>query len=176
MSRNRAAIAVHVLRQVKALPCSGKASSVGLFTNLRTGAGGVSPVEAPARGILTMVMLIAAADGRVEATSIKQVVNMCSDSPLFHAIGRMRTHEIVQDILVKLRSQGADACLAEARVLLTSKQVETAMCFAVRTAMADGHIDDAALNKLAAMGERMGLPFDSFEEIVAVMQMLQRAA
>ncbi len=150
---------------------------MGLFSNLRAAvSSGPSPAEATARAVLTIPLLAAASDGQIEENEANQIINMCAFNPIFLTLGGKRTSEIAAEITAALRSRGAEACFAEAKAALGPKQVETAMCFAIRVTLADGQVNEAEIRTLSAMGERLGLPFETFEKIFSVMVMMQRAA
>ncbi|MBN2629115.1 MAG: tellurite resistance TerB family protein [Rhodobacteraceae bacterium] len=150
---------------------------MGLFSNLRSAVGAApSPAESNARAVLTVALLTAAADGKIEEIEFHQIVNMCTYSPIFHAVGPKRTMELAQEVLADLRKTGAEACFASAKAVMTARLAETAMCFAVRTALADGSVDQSEIQTLSAMGERLGLPFATFEKIFDIMVMMQRPA
>jgi tellurite resistance protein len=149
---------------------------MGLFSSLRNGIQGPNLAESTARAVLVPPLLVAAADGKIDATEVHQIINMCSYSPIFHAVGAKKMNELADAILADLRSKGAEHCFAQAKSTLTPPLVETAMCFAVRTALADGSIDKSEINTLCTMGERLGMTEQKFTQILEVMVMLQRPA
>ncbi len=149
---------------------------MGLFSNLRAAATGPNPAEATAKSVLAMPLMVAAADGSIDDSETHQILNMCAFSPIFHAIGADRTQKLAVEIVQTLKTSGAEAVFAEAQKALTPKMVETAMCFAIRTAFADGHLDESEKKMLITMGERLNLPEQTFMQIFAVMAMLQRPA
>ena len=150
---------------------------MGLFSKLRNAdKSQVSQSEEIARGVLAMPILVAAADGNIDESEINQIINMCSYSPIFHAIGAPRTLELCKEIVTQRGSEGAEAVFARALQSLPAPQRETALCFAVRAALADGHFDQSEKDMLMAMGERMGVPAEKFVQIFEVMAMLQRPA
>lgn len=148
---------------------------MGLFSKLRAGApANVKTDTEVARAVLSMPFMVAAADGKIDEIEIDQIMNMCSFSPIFHAIGLPKTTEMAKDIMVQLRSEGVSPVFSRAKDVLSPKLRETALCFAVRTAFADGHVDDSEREMLMTMGSNMGVSPEKFLQIFEVMSMLQR--
>lgn len=148
---------------------------MGLFSNLRK-APAASAADANAKAIIAMPLLIAAADGSIDEAEILQITNMCAFSPIFHAVGAQKTRALIDDCLATVKSSGAEALFTEVKDTLSPKMIETAMCFAIRTALADGVLEDSEKAMLMAMGQRLGLPEATFLQIFDVMVMLQRPA
>ncbi len=150
---------------------------MGLFSNLRAAvSSGPSPAEATARAVLTIPLLAAASDGQIEENEANQIINMCAFNPIFLTLGRqahVRDRGRDHGRLAQPRRRGL-LCRGQGRA--GAKQVETAMCFAIRVTLADGQVNEAEIRTLSAMGERLGLPFETFEKIFSVMVMMQRAA
>ncbi len=149
---------------------------MGLFSNLRGSTQTKTPDDAAARAVLTMPLLVAAADGKIDPSELDQILNMCTFSPIFHVIGAERMLSLAKEIIADHRSNGADATFAKVRASMTPKLAETAMCFAIRTSMADGNVSDAEFKMLAELAARVNLPAETFHKIFEVMVMLQRRA
>jgi tellurite resistance protein len=148
---------------------------MGLFSNLRSAAAPArSPSDDTARAIIAMPLLVAAADGKIDEAELIQIVNMCAFNPLFHAIGAERTRALIQENLATLRAKGAEHLFASVVDSLSPRLRETALCFAIRTALADGQLEDSEFEMLKAMGMRMGVPAEAFGKMFEVMAMLQR--
>lgn len=149
---------------------------MGLFSNLRKATNGASTAETTAKAVLSMPLMVAAADGQIDDAEVHQILNMCAFSPIFHAVGAERTHQLAQEAVNILKTKGAEALFMEVKGSLSPNLVETAMCFAIRTSLADGHLDDREKDMLIAMGQRLDLPQETFMKIFEVMMMLQRPA
>lgn len=149
---------------------------MGLFSNLRKGVSAPAPSDAAARAVLTPALMVAASDGNLDRSELDQVINMCAYSPIFQAIGPERMLGLAKEILQQYKSTGAEVTFASVRANLTSNLAETAMCFAIRTAMADGNVSKDEFEMLATMAQRIGLPAETFGKIWDVMIMLQRRA
>lgn len=149
---------------------------MGLFSKLRGGTAATDPVDDIARGLLSMPFLMAAADGNIDKTEIDEIIRMCALNPVFHQIGAPRTTELANEIIKDLQSQGANAVFERGVQALSPALRETALCFSVRVAVADGHIDQSEKDTLAALGQRMDIPVEQFMQIVDVLMMLQRPA
>lgn len=149
---------------------------MGLFSNLRKQTGGHSVADQTAKAVLAMPLLVAASDGRVDDSELDQIINMCAFSPIFHAVGAQRTKDLLMEIAKDIRDRGAESLFSDVKATLTPKMVETAMCFAIRTALADGVLEQSEKDTLIAMGSRLALPPETFTKIFDVMAMLQRPA
>jgi hypothetical protein len=144
---------------------------MGIFTAIRE-----KPTDRVARATLSLPLLIAAGEGRPAGAELTRVSNICAYSPVFQAIGPARTHEIALDLLDQLEEKGAEALLARARRALPPKLRETALCLAIRTALAEGTLSDADYATIKAMAQEMEIPSDTVARMFEVMVMLQRAA
>jgi tellurite resistance protein len=149
---------------------------MALFSSLRSGIAGRNPKDDTARSVLALPLLVAASDGEIGKSEIDQIINMCAFSPIFHAVGAQRTGELVNAIVADLRSKGAEHVFTAAGGNLPAPLRETALCFAIRTALADGTVVDKEKEMLLTMGQRLGVPEATFYKIFEVMLMLQRPA
>lgn len=149
---------------------------MGLFSSLRSGIAGRNPNDDAARAVLALPLMVAASDGKIDDSEMHQILNMCSYSPIFHAVGAQRTVDLGKAILTDLRSKGAEHVFAAATATLSPAMRETALCFAIRTALADGSLSNEEKQMLAVMGDRLGVPEATFIKIFEVMMMLQRRA
>lgn len=149
---------------------------MALFSKLRSAAPAANSAETAARGVLSISLLAAAADGQIDEAEMLQIMNMCAFSPIFHAVGAKRTHEIAGEVLKDLRSKGANPLFESAKSMLSQPLRETALCFAIRAALADGYLDPGEKNALAAIAERLEVSADDFVQMFAVLAKLQRPA
>jgi uncharacterized tellurite resistance protein B-like protein len=95
---------------------------MGLFSNLRGTAPAKAPSDTAARAVLTMPLMVAAADGKIEQSELDQILNMCAFSPIFQAIGVDRLLNLAKEIIADHRSQGAEATFAKVRAGMTPWQ------------------------------------------------------
>jgi tellurite resistance protein len=149
---------------------------MGLFSSLRSGIAGRNPNDDIARSVLALPLMIAASDGKIDDSEMHQILNMCAYSPIFHAVGAQRTVDLGKAILTDLRAKGAEHVFAAATASLPPALRETALCFAIRTALADGSLSGDEKQMLIVMGERLGVAEATFVKIFEVMMMLQRRA
>jgi uncharacterized tellurite resistance protein B-like protein len=149
---------------------------MGLFSNLRAAATSArSPADDHARAMLAMPLMVAASDGRIDEMELIQLTNMCAFNPIFLELGGKRTQELMAENLQVLRSKGAEHLFASVLATLPPRLRETALCFAIRTALADGNLADAEFEMLKVMAMRMEIPAETFGKIFEVMAMMQRA-
>ena len=148
---------------------------MGLFSSLRGKPANDAGTQI-ARSVLVMPLVTAVADGKLDDLELREVVNLCAQSPIFLAIGAERTLQLAKEVLADFGKRGAEAVFAEALQTLTPALCETAFCFSVRVAVADGHLDQSEKDTLSAMGSRMGIPVEKFNQILEVLGMLERPA
>ena len=145
---------------------------MGLFSNLR---GKPATIDTSvARGMLALPLITAAADGSVDRSEIDEIVTLCSQNPIFQKLGAPATVKLLEDLAGDLKRAGGEAVFVEAVNALSPKLRETALCFAIRIAVADGTMDRQEIATLVAMGERMGIPEEQFGKIIEVLMMLHR--
>ena len=149
---------------------------MGLFSNLRKSAATPTGDEAVAKAVIAMPLMVAAADGQIDQAEMAQITNMCTFSPIFHAVGVETTQKLALACLETIKSTGSEALFTEAKAALSPQLAETALCFAIRTALADGVLEDSEKTMLMAMGQRLGVPEETFVKIFEVMIMMQRRA
>lgn len=150
---------------------------MSLFSKLRGGTSQAAIQDAQiARSILTLPLLVSAADGKIDDVELLQISNMVAFSPVFHKIGADLARKLALEIMSELRAKGATEVFIQARDAMAMPQRETALCFAIRTALADGHLDKSEHEMLVKMGESLGIPPEKFVQIFEVMVMMQRPA
>ena len=148
---------------------------MGQFFNLRDHTGRTRVEDETARAVLALPLLVAAADGEISPPETTQITNMCAFSPVFHAIGPDRTMALAGEVVAELKARGATEVFKRAAAVLSPNLRETAMCFAIRTALADGKLEEGEKKMLINMGESLAIPEETFFRIFDVMVMMQRA-
>ena len=147
---------------------------MGFFSNIRNKPSTESREAKIAKGLITMPILTAAADGSIDEAEKLQILNMVAFSPVFGVVGVEATGKLIEEVLTGLKTKGAQAVFEDAIEPLSPALRETALCFAIRAALADGVLENSEKDMLVALGQRMGLPPESFMKIFDVMCMLQR--
>lgn len=146
---------------------------MALFSRLRGAhAAPDQSFERIARAILTPAVVVAVSDGKIERAEIDQIVSMCSFNPIFQRIGAQRTGQLISELV---SSSDYMALLKEAAGQLDQSLRETAICFAIRVAIADGHVDEMEHKTLVAFAMQFGIGPDDYNRMVDVLAMLQRA-
>lgn len=147
---------------------------MALFSRLRGAAKQPDLKDDIARNVIAIPLLAAAADGEVSAPEMHDIANMCSFSPIFHAIGIERTQELVAAAFKDMQQLGIQGMVERANQTLAMPQRETAICFAIRVALADGVLEEDEKKMLLALGMHMEIPEEKFFQIFEVISMLQR--
>lgn len=137
---------------------------------------GSSPDTTIARAVLAPAVLTMAADGHIDETEIAQLTNLCMFSPIYEPVGPKVAGDLIKDILQDLGQRGAEPVIKEAAEALSPALCETAFCFAMRVAMADGVLDEGERDALSGTAALMQLDQDAFAKIVEVIAMMQRPA
>jgi len=147
---------------------------MALFSKLR--GVGSSPDTTIPRAVLAPAVLTMAADGSIDDSEILQLSNLCMFSPIYEPVGSKGVGDLVKDILQDLGKRGAESVIRDAADTLSPALRETAFCFAMRVAMADGVLDEGEKDALAGTASLMQLDQDAFGKIVDVVGMMQRPA
>ncbi|MCG7492671.1 tellurite resistance TerB family protein [Thalassobius sp. Cn5-15] len=129
-----------------------------------------------ARATLAPAVLTMAADGRVAEAEHAMLQNLCAFSPIYARLPAGSVDALIDSLLDEFNTKGAEAVIDHAAAELAMPLRETAVCFAMRVAMVDGHLAHREKQALAEIAERFALPDDTFAQIVDVVGMLQRAS
>lgn len=149
---------------------------MALFSRLR-GQNSNQPnqLDQVARALLTPSVYVAAADGKLENSEIDQICSMCAFNPVFQTIGAARTHELIKDILAKFGHEDVKATFEQTAAALDQPMRETAIAFAIRVSIADGHLDEMEHKTMVAFAVQFGVEPEQFNKMLDVLAMLQRA-
>ncbi|MEM6676610.1 MAG: tellurite resistance TerB family protein [Pseudomonadota bacterium] len=128
------------------------------------------------RAIMAPAVSAMLADGVPAAEEISQLSNLCLFSPIFAHLAPERLAEMVREIQSEIVDRGGRTVLEEAAATLPPALRETAFCFAVRIAMADGTIPANEEKALEVIAGILGLSGVTATTIYTVIAMLQRPA
>lgn len=146
---------------------------MGLFSKLRK--SGPSANNNLARSVLMPSVMTMIADGSVDDSELSQLANLCSFSPIFAGQSGDVTMSQIKELTAELLQGDIQALIERTKSELTMPMRETALLFAMRIAMADGHLDEGEKKSLVIMGEQFGLPENKFLVMFDVVSILQRA-
>lgn len=132
--------------------------------------------EAVARAVLTPAVSTMVADGDVSEFETTQIANLCAFSPIYLPLGGERVQRMIGEIINEIGSKGHPETIKQAASRLSPPLRETALCFAMRVALADGHINENEKNSLSQTGYYMDIKEEVFERILSVVAMMQRPA
>ena len=128
-----------------------------------------------ARAVLTPAVSTMVGDGEINEAENAQINNLIAFSPIFFNHGPAAITAYIQHILGQIAKNGHEATINAAAAELPQPLRETAMCFAIRMALADGVIEDGEKASLAQTGHHMDIPPETFGKMFEVLAMLQRA-
>lgn len=145
---------------------------MGLFSKLRNmtkpnDSGIAAAVLVPS--VSTMI-----ADGEVNDAELLQLSNVCAFSPIFLPLGADAVMDMAKDIIDDISREGHMPVIERAVAKLSPALRETALCYAMRIALADGHLDDGEKAALSATAGTMDVSVESFNKIFEVVVMMQR--
>ncbi len=129
-----------------------------------------------ARAILIPSIGVMASDGRVDERELLQLNNVVSFSPIFSPLDAKTLTGLFTDILTSFKNRGVRAVYAEAKDVLSPALRETAMCFALRIASADGRLEEGEREALSYLAAEFEIPMDTFEAMATVLGIMQRPA
>lgn len=127
-----------------------------------------------ARAVITPAVSTMVGDGEVNQAENAQFNNLLAFSPIFRDHGPAAISAMVQHILESIKQIGHEATIQQAGEALTPELRRTALCFAMRIALADGRIEEGERASLSQTGHHLGIPPEEFGQIFEVMVMLQR--
>lgn len=157
---------------------------MGLFSKMRSGkAGGaaeqvgaqVHGLHDIARGLVTMPVLMAGADGKIEQAETNEIISLCMQNSIFLQLGGEATGALIGSVARDINTRGRAAVFEDAVRALPMKLRETAACFAIRVAISDGSIDPNEMEMLKQMGAGLEIPVERFIQIFDVLMMLHRS-
>lgn len=149
---------------------------MGLLDRLR-GRGGttIAMIDDPlARAVITPAVSTMVGDGSVNEAENAQLNNLLAFSPIFRDHGPAAISAMVQHILESIERIGHEATIQQCAQELTPELRRTALCFAMRIALADGRIEDGERASLTQTGHHLGIPPEEFGQIFEVIVMLQQ--
>ncbi len=144
---------------------------MSIFNRLRGSSGGDTAL---AQAVLTPAVSTMIGDGEVDSSEIAQLINACSFSPVFFQLKESDLKGLIPTIIKEIKANGHDAAIQAAAGKLSPALRETALCFAVRIALADGKIEDGEKASLGQTAHHMQIAPDTFGKIFEVMVMMQR--
>ena len=149
---------------------------MGLLNIFKGGSSGPADVidDPVARAVLTPAISTMVGDGDVNEAEIAQINNLIAFSPIFFEHGPATVSAYIQHTIEQIAKNGHEATIKDAASKLSQPLRETAMCFAIRMALADGVIEEGEKNSLAQTGHFMEIPPETFGKMLEVLAMLQR--
>ena len=145
---------------------------MGIFSKLRSAAG--ERDDGIAKAVLTPAVSTMVADGSVDDAELAQLSNVCAFSPIFFNHDGESVSTLIKEIVEEIKEKNHDAVIGDAIAKLSPALRETALCFAMRLALADGRIDDGEKASLAQTAGHMQISVERFGQMFEVMAILQR--
>lgn len=135
---------------------------------------GSQPDMALAKAILIPSVSTMIADAVIHPRETAQLSNICGFSPIFAEIGPNVVSALSSEIMEDIKRDGHVPVIESAAGVLSPALRETAFCFAVRIALADGILDDREKAALAAISKALAIPDSVATKIFDVIAMMQR--
>lgn len=149
---------------------------MSLFSKLRGSRSNSDGAERIAKAIFTItMMLVSSRTDKTDDSSLKSAIGLFEFSPIFRPLGPETVHRFLEEHVNDARTRDADDMVQESIDALSPELRETALCFAFRVALADGHIEESEEQMLELIGERMDIPREPFMKIYEVMSIMQRS-
>jgi len=126
--------------------------------------------------VLAPAVATIASDGYIDDAEVAQLTNLVAFSPVFSGLGAADLDDMTNAIMDDVTQKGAEAVIDTSAEVLSPALRETAFCFAMRVAMADGFLDEKEKDVLAGTAQRMQLSRETFENVLHVITMMQRPA
>lgn len=150
---------------------------MGLFSRFRVVSVGQAPtMHEQAQAVIAPAVVVMLANGHMQVEELEQLANLCAFSPLFRRLESACTQQMIEAVIEDLRHRsGAEVVAGSARVLAPGLR-ETALCYAIRVALADGILDEHEREAIIDIAQRLAVPPEVFHKIFDVMAMMQRPA
>ncbi len=129
-----------------------------------------------ARSVLTPAISTMIADGDISGFESTQIANLCAFSPIYGEISRGDLDGMIEEVVEEIVNLGHPETIRQAGAALSPALRETALCFAMRVAMADGSINDRERETLVQTAEHLAIDPAIFDQILDVVTMMQRPA
>lgn len=129
-----------------------------------------------AKAVLTPAVLTMVADGRIDPAELAQLGKVCSLTPIFADFSAEELMAMIGDILIECSDHGGPSLAQAAARSLSPALRETAMCFAMRVALADGGLAESEKETIAGMASLLLVAPESLAKIFDVTVMMQRPA
>ena len=129
-----------------------------------------------ARSVLTPAISTMIADGDISGFESTQIANLCAFSPIYGDVSRSDLDGMIEEVLEDIVNQGHPETIRRAGAALSPALRETALCFAMRIAMADGSINEDERETLVQTAEQLAIDPAIFDQILDVVTMMQRPA
>ena len=129
-----------------------------------------------ARAVLVPAVSTMVADGEVSQVELDQLSNVCGFSPIFFKYTQDEMLGMIREIIDEISQSNVPTVVKKATKDLSPPLRETALCFAMRIAVADGRLDENEKSVLAGTASVMGISQEKFGVIFEVVAMMQRPA
>ncbi|MEM6354568.1 MAG: tellurite resistance TerB family protein [Pseudomonadota bacterium] len=125
------------------------------------------------RSVLTPAVLTMVVDGSIDPREAQLMISMVMTSPIFEGSNQEALEALTREIFEEVKRLGTADVIRRTTHALSPGLRETALCFAVRIAMADGVLADEELGALEEMCQMMGVDREvmlSFFQTIAALQ------
>ncbi len=127
-----------------------------------------------ARAILVPAVSTMIVDGEIHHRETAQLANICGFSQVFAPIGPDDTSQLSMDIIDEIKKDGHATVIERAAQSLSPALRETALCFAIRIALADGRLDEREKQAIKMTVQIFDISDDIATKIFDVLTMMQR--
>ncbi|SLN62583.1 Tellurite resistance protein TerB [Falsiruegeria litorea R37] len=146
---------------------------MGLFSKLRKAA--TARNDDLATAVLTPSVMTMVADGSTSKSEIVQLANLCGFSPIYAGYSSEVLVALVESVQRDLSKGDYQSIINRAKHQMSMPMRETAIAFAIRIAMADGHVDQSEREALIVLSHNFDIDPDKLVVMFDVISMLQRA-
>ncbi len=127
-----------------------------------------------AKAVITPAVSTMVSDGNVSQVELAQLSNMCSFSPVYFEFSQQELERMILEIMHEISSVGHHGAIQRAAVSLSPALRETALCFAMRIALADGVIEEGEKESLLITAATLQVDVQRFQQIFEFVVMMQR--
>lgn len=128
------------------------------------------------RGLVAPAVLVMAADGHVDSTERRELIGSLRFNGVLREVGAETVISVAETMMVEMRERFGAQTLSACTEALDHPLRETAICMALRIAMADGALGDDEHTVLVDLAMSFGIEPEIYNTMVDVMSILQRPA
>ena len=126
-----------------------------------------------AYAVLTVPLLLATADGSLDPFSRTRLSHYCSSCAVFNDFSDAEIHQIIDDVVDRIRENGVRHSFDKARRSMASSLREDSLSFAIRLTLVDDNTEAQRAGMIADMAKLLRISADRLSMLRDMSRILQ---